>query len=108
MTTSDPRRRPHLVLRPLPLVQSPGPLLAPRLHRPTEPSNRVPANVLSREDAPACILSIQQGSKRNVSKENLDEKIVKKKSIPAQIVFWILAIVLLYAFYKAFSGSPGH
>ncbi len=43
-----------------------------------------------------------------MSKENLDEKIVKKKSIPAQIVFWILAIVLLYAFYKAFSGSPGH
>ncbi len=79
-----------------------------RLHRPTEPSNRVPANALFCEDAPACILSIQQGSKRNVSKENLDEKIVKKKSIPAQIVFWILAIVLLYAFYKAFSGSPGH
>jgi len=43
-----------------------------------------------------------------VSKENLDEKIVKKKSIPAQIVFWILALVLLYAFYKAFSGHPGH
>ncbi len=43
-----------------------------------------------------------------MSKENLDEKIVKKKSIPAQIVFWILALVLLYAFYKAFSGHPGH
>jgi hypothetical protein len=43
-----------------------------------------------------------------VSKENLDEKIVKKKSIPAQIVFWVLAILLLYAFYKAFSGHPGH
>ena len=43
-----------------------------------------------------------------MSKENLYEKIVKKKSIPAQIVFWILALVLLYAFYKAFSGHPGH
>ena len=43
-----------------------------------------------------------------MSKENLDEKIVKKKSIPAQIVFWVLALVLLYAFYKAFSGHPGH
>ena len=35
--------------------------------------------------------------------ENLDEKIARKKSIPAQIVFWVIAIVLLYAFYKAFS-----
>jgi hypothetical protein len=40
--------------------------------------------------------------------ENLDEKVAKKKSIPAQIVFWVIAIVLLYAFYKAFSGHPGH
>lgn len=40
--------------------------------------------------------------------ENLDEKIAKKKSIPAQIVFWIVALVLIYAFYKAFSGHPGH
>jgi hypothetical protein len=36
--------------------------------------------------------------------ENLDEKVAKKKSIPAQIVFWVIAIVLLYAYYKAFSG----
>jgi hypothetical protein len=43
-----------------------------------------------------------------VSDDNLDEKIAKKKSIPAQIVFWVIAIVLLYAFYKAFSGHPGH
>jgi hypothetical protein len=40
--------------------------------------------------------------------ENLDEKIAKKKSIPAQIVFWLIAIGLLYAFYKAFSGHPTH
>ena len=40
--------------------------------------------------------------------ENLDEKIAKKKSIPAQIVFWVIAIGLLYAFYKAFSGHPTH
>ena len=39
---------------------------------------------------------------------SLDEKIVKKKSIPAQIVFWLVAIGLLYAFYKAFSGHLGH
>ena len=43
-----------------------------------------------------------------MSDYNLDEKIAKKKSIPAQIVFWVIAIVLLYAFYKAFSGHPGH
>lgn len=43
-----------------------------------------------------------------MSDDNLDEKIAKKKSIPAQIVFWVIAIVLLYAFYKAFSGHPGH
>jgi hypothetical protein len=36
----------------------------------------------------------------------LDEKIIKKKSIPAQIVFWLVVVVLLYAFYKAFSGHP--
>ena len=40
--------------------------------------------------------------------ESLDEKIVKKKSIPAQIVFWIVIIGALYMFYKAFSGHPGH
>ena len=39
-----------------------------------------------------------------MSDENLDEKIVKKKSIPAQIVFWIVIIVALYAFSKAISG----
>jgi len=49
-------------------------------------------------------------SSKTLSEENesLDEKIVKKKSIPAQIVFWLVAIGLLYAFYKAFSGHPGH
>jgi uncharacterized membrane protein YvbJ len=40
--------------------------------------------------------------------QKVDEKIVKKKSIPAQIVLWVVIIVLLYAFYKAFSGHPGH
>jgi hypothetical protein len=44
------------------------------------------------------------GATHPVSKDNLNEKIAKKKSIPAQIVFWVIAIVLLYAFYKAFSG----
>ncbi len=34
---------------------------------------------------------------------NLNEKVAKKKSIPAQIVFWLVAVGLLYAFYKAFS-----
>jgi hypothetical protein len=43
-----------------------------------------------------------------VSEDNLDEKIAKKRSIPAQIAFWLIVIVLLYAFYKAFSGHPGH
>ena len=36
--------------------------------------------------------------------ENLDEKIAKKKSIPAQIVLWLVILGLLYVFYKAFSG----
>jgi hypothetical protein len=40
--------------------------------------------------------------------ENLDEKVAKKKSIPAQIVFWLIAIGLLDAFCKAFSGHPAH
>jgi len=43
-----------------------------------------------------------------MSNENLDEKIVKKKSIPAQIVLWTVIVVLLFAFYKAFSGHPSH
>jgi hypothetical protein len=43
-----------------------------------------------------------------MSDEKLDEKIVKKKSIPAQIVFWFVIVVALYAFYKAFSGHPSH
>jgi hypothetical protein len=44
----------------------------------------------------------------NPNKVTLDEKIVRKKSIPAQIVFWLVAVALLYMFYKAFSGHPGH
>ena len=36
--------------------------------------------------------------------DNLDEKIVKKKSIPAQLVFWVGIVLVLYLFYKAFSG----
>jgi hypothetical protein len=51
---------------------------------------------------------MHQGVRHAMSHENLDEKIAKKKSIPAQIVFWVVAIILLYAFYKAFSGHPGH
>jgi hypothetical protein len=43
-----------------------------------------------------------------MSRENLDEKIVKKKSIPAQIVLWIVIVGLLYAFYWALSGHPSH
>ena len=38
----------------------------------------------------------------------LDRKIVRKKSIPAQIVLWVVMIGLLYAFWKAFSGHMGH
>ena len=38
-----------------------------------------------------------------MKRENLNEKIAKKKSIPAQIVFWAVAVGLLYVFYKAFS-----
>jgi hypothetical protein len=44
----------------------------------------------------------------NPNKVTLDEKIVRKKSIPAQIVFWIVVVGLLYMFYKAFSGHLGH
>jgi hypothetical protein len=40
--------------------------------------------------------------------ENLDEKIAKKNSIPARIVFWIVILGLLFLFYKAFSGHPSH
>jgi|GEM_PF-3403295 len=43
-----------------------------------------------------------------MSRENLDEKIVKKKSIPAQIVLWVVVIALLYLFYRALSGHPSH
>ena len=47
-------------------------------------------------------------SSSNPNQVTLDEKIVRKKSIPAQIVFWLVAIGLLYMFYKAFSGHIGH
>ena len=33
-----------------------------------------------------------------------DEKIVRKKSIPAQIVLWVVIIGLLFLFYRAFAG----
>jgi hypothetical protein len=36
--------------------------------------------------------------------EKVDEKIAKKKSIPAQIALWVVILVLLYGFYKAFGG----
>lgn len=35
--------------------------------------------------------------------EHRNEKTVKKRSIPAQVVFWAVAVGLLYVFYKAFS-----
>ena len=41
-------------------------------------------------------------------KEKLDEEIVKKKSIPAQIVLWLVVIGLLALTYFALSGHAGH
>ncbi|MES2394328.1 MAG: hypothetical protein V4555_22035 [Acidobacteriota bacterium] len=34
---------------------------------------------------------------------SLDEKIIKKKSIPAHIALWIVVVALLFLFYKAFA-----
>ena len=42
------------------------------------------------------------------NKSDLNEKIIKKKSIPAQIVFWLFIVAALYAFYLALSGHVGH
>ena len=39
---------------------------------------------------------------------SLDEKIIKKKSIPAQLALWLVVVVLLFLFYKALSGHVGH
>jgi hypothetical protein len=36
----------------------------------------------------------------------VDEKIAKKKSIPAQIALWSVVAILLYAFYVALGGHP--
>jgi len=44
----------------------------------------------------------------NPNKVTLDEKIVRKKSIPAQIVFWMVIVGALYMFYKAFSPHLFH
>ena len=49
-----------------------------------------------------------EASSSNPNKVTLDEKIVRKKSIPAQIVFWIVVIGALYMFYKAFSPHLFH
>ena len=38
--------------------------------------------------------------------ETKNEKIAKKRSIPAQIAFWLFVAGALYLFYKAFSGHP--
>jgi hypothetical protein len=54
------------------------------------------------DDGPSRNQREQDGSSR-MSKRSLDEKIAKKKSIPAQIVFWVVVLGLLYMFYKAFS-----
>jgi hypothetical protein len=32
---------------------------------------------------------------------SLDEKIIKKKSLPAQVALWCVFILLLFLFYKA-------
>lgn len=39
------------------------------------------------------------------SRGSLDEKIIKKKSIPAQIALWIVIVALLFVFYRVFSGK---
>jgi hypothetical protein len=36
--------------------------------------------------------------------ETKKEKIAKKRSIPAQIVFWLFVAFALYLFYLAFAG----
>ncbi len=41
------------------------------------------------------------------TKESLDEIIVKKKSFPAQIVLWLVILVLLFLTYAALSGYRG-
>jgi len=41
-------------------------------------------------------------------KDPLDEKIIKKRNIPAIITFWFVVVILLYAFFKAFSGHMSH
>ena len=41
-------------------------------------------------------------------KDALDEKIIKKRNIPAIITFWLVVAALLFAFYKAFSGHFSH
>ncbi len=40
--------------------------------------------------------------------ENLDEKVARRNSIPARIIFWLIVAGLLYAFYKALSMHAGH
>jgi hypothetical protein len=35
---------------------------------------------------------------------SLDEKIVRKKNIPFQIIFWVGIVLVLYFFYRVFSG----
>jgi hypothetical protein len=42
----------------------------------------------------------------NAPYAKVDEKIEKKKSIPAQIALWTVVIVLLYVFYVALGGHP--
>lgn len=36
----------------------------------------------------------------------VDEKIARRKSIPAQIALWAVVLVLLYVFYVALGGHP--
>jgi len=38
------------------------------------------------------------------SRGSLDEKIIKKKNFPFQILFWVGIIIVLFVFYRVFSG----
>ncbi len=35
------------------------------------------------------------------------EQLKVRRNIPAHIAFWVFVLLLLYVFWKAFSGNPG-
>jgi hypothetical protein len=37
----------------------------------------------------------------------IKEQLKVRRNIPAHIAFWTFAVLLLYVFYKAFSGNSG-